>query len=153
MSPTWFNMRKMRIQCWFATAVSLAFPLKTSGQHRSALDNINIVNSQGRTRTSRRTLSELHFDCEVRSLGECLDREKNVSGRIRCSFLFAVCLQDSVLAFHEHGMQGRSLKDNEVTQEVYDHTRTFRVIGSDRYVVRMIEISFLQHARVISIVD
>ena len=31
-------------------------------------------------------------------------------------------------------MQGRSLKDNEVTQEVYDQTRSFRVIGSDRYV-------------------
>jgi hypothetical protein len=78
------------------------------------LDNINIVNSQGKPRLSRRTLSELHFDCEVRSL---------------------VCLQDSVLAFHEHGMQGRSLKDNEVTQEVYDHTRSFRVIGSDRLIV------------------
>jgi len=72
-------------------------------------NNITIVNSQGRPRSSRRTLSELHFDCEVRSL---------------------VCLQDSVLAFHEHGMQGRSLKDNEVTQEVYDHTRSFRVIGN-----------------------
>ncbi|CAF1266067.1 unnamed protein product [Rotaria sordida] len=77
-------------------------------------NNIAIVNSQGKPRTSRRTLSELHFDCEVRSL---------------------VCLQDSVLAFHEHGMQGRSLKDNEVIQEVYDHTRSFRVIGSDRLIV------------------
>ncbi|CAF3751071.1 unnamed protein product [Rotaria socialis] len=77
-------------------------------------NNITIVNSQGKPRTSRRTLSELHFDCEVRSL---------------------VCLQDSVLAFHEHGMQGRNLKDNEVTQEVYDHTRSFRVIGSDRLIV------------------
>ncbi|CAF2398571.1 unnamed protein product [Rotaria sp. Silwood2] len=77
-------------------------------------NSITIVNSQGKPRTSRRTLSELHFDCEVRSL---------------------VCLQDSVLAFHEHGMQGRSLKDNEVTQEVYDHTRSFRVIGSDRLIV------------------
>ncbi|CAF0976179.1 unnamed protein product [Didymodactylos carnosus] len=56
-------------------------------------NNITICNSQGRLRTNRRTLSELHFDCEVRSL---------------------VCLQDSVLAFHKHGMQGRSLKDNEV---------------------------------------
>ncbi|CAF4449415.1 unnamed protein product [Rotaria magnacalcarata] len=78
------------------------------------VNNITIVNSQGKPRTSRRTLSELHFDCEVRSL---------------------VCLQDSVLAFHEHGMQGRNLKDNEVTQEVYDHTRSFRVIGSDRLIV------------------
>ncbi|CAF1132541.1 unnamed protein product [Adineta steineri] len=77
-------------------------------------NNITIVNSQGKPRTSKRTVSELHFDCDVRSL---------------------VCLQDSVLAFHEHGMQGRSLKDNEVTQEVYDQTRSFRVIGSDRLVV------------------
>ncbi|CAF0992499.1 unnamed protein product [Adineta steineri] len=77
-------------------------------------NNITIVNSQGKPRTSKRTVSELHFDCDVRSL---------------------VCLQDSVLAFHEHGMQGRSLKDNEVTQEVYDQTRSFRVIGSDRLIV------------------
>lgn len=77
-------------------------------------NNISIVNSQGKPRASRRASSELHFDCEVRSL---------------------VCLQDSVLAFHEHGMQGRSLKDNEVSQEVYDQTRSFRVIGSDRLIV------------------
>lgn len=29
-------------------------------------------------------------------------------------------------------MQGRNLKDNEVTQEIYDQTRLFRVIGNDR---------------------
>jgi len=93
------------------------------------LDNITIVNSQGKPRTSRRTLSELHFDCEVRSLGK--EKKQNNIKFIYFVF-FEVCLQDSVLAFHEHGMQGRSLKDNEVTQEVYDQTRSFRVIGSDR---------------------
>lgn len=45
---------------------------------------------------------------------------------------FQVCLQDSVLVFHKHGMQGRSLKDNEITQEINDQTRSFRVIGNDR---------------------
>ena len=29
-------------------------------------------------------------------------------------------------------MQGRSLRANEITQEVYDETRVFRVIGRDR---------------------
>jgi len=77
-------------------------------------NHISIVDSYGKTRTNGQTLSGLDFDCGVRSL---------------------VCLQDSVLAFHEHGMQGRSLKDNEITQEINDQTRSFRVIGSDRMVV------------------
>ncbi|XP_032138804.1 mitogen-activated protein kinase kinase kinase kinase 2 isoform X4 [Sapajus apella] len=48
-----------------------------------------------------------------------------------------VCLQDSVLAFWSHGMQGRSLDTNEcpppssqVTQEITDETRIFRVLGA-----------------------
>ncbi|CAF1062813.1 unnamed protein product [Rotaria sordida] len=77
-------------------------------------NHINIVNSQGKPHTNRHILSELYFDYEIQSL---------------------VCLQDSVLAFHKHGMQGRSLKDNKVTQEIYDQTRSFRVIGNDRLVV------------------
>ena len=44
-----------------------------------------------------------------------------------------VCLADSVLAFHKHGMQGRSFKNSEVTQEIFDRTRIFKLLGSDRY--------------------
>lgn len=47
---------------------------------------------------------------------------------------FSVCLPDSVLAFHKHGMQGRSFKNGEVTQEISDPSRTYRVLGSDKYV-------------------
>uniref|UniRef100_A0A8C7WEG6 non-specific serine/threonine protein kinase n=1 Tax=Oncorhynchus mykiss TaxID=8022 RepID=A0A8C7WEG6_ONCMY len=47
----------------------------------------------------------------------------------------SVCLQDSVLAFWRHGMQGRSFKSNEITQEISDNTRIFRLLGSDRVVV------------------
>uniref|UniRef100_A0A8C9YKT6 Mitogen-activated protein kinase kinase kinase kinase n=1 Tax=Sander lucioperca TaxID=283035 RepID=A0A8C9YKT6_SANLU len=47
----------------------------------------------------------------------------------------SMCLQDSVLAFWKHGMQGKSFKSNEVTQEICDPSRVFRLLGSDRVVV------------------
>lgn len=76
-------------------------------------------------------MSELQFDHDVRSIGsELYSRSFFPTAR---SFCFQVCLQDSVLAFHDHGMQGRSLKENEMIQEIDDQTRFFRVIGADRY--------------------
>ena len=41
-------------------------------------------------------------------------------------------LPDSVLAFHPHGVQGRSLVTSEVTQEITDTTRVYRLLGNDR---------------------
>ncbi|KAM4681425.1 mitogen-activated protein kinase kinase kinase kinase 3 isoform 10-T13 [Amazona ochrocephala] len=73
---------------------------------------IKIVNLQGRLKSSRRLSSELTFDFQIESI---------------------VCLQDSVLAFWKHGMQGRSFRSNEITQEISDNTRIFRLLGSDRY--------------------
>ncbi|XP_043931390.1 mitogen-activated protein kinase kinase kinase kinase 2-like isoform X1 [Protopterus annectens] len=46
-----------------------------------------------------------------------------------------VCLQDSVLAFWKHGMQGRSLHANEVTQEITDKSRVFRVVGTNKDII------------------
>ncbi|NXE95807.1 M4K3 kinase, partial [Menura novaehollandiae] len=85
---------------------------------------IKIVNLQGRLKSSRKLSSELTFDFQIESIGK-LDF---------CSFL-PVCLQDSVLAFWKHGMQGRSFRSNEITQEISDNTRIFRLLGSDRVVV------------------
>ena len=45
---------------------------------------------------------------------------------------FSVVLADSVLAFHKHGMQGRSFKNGDITQEICDRTRIFKLLGSDR---------------------
>ncbi|NXH40958.1 M4K3 kinase, partial [Dicaeum eximium] len=90
---------------------------------------IKIVNLQGRLKSSRKLSSELTFDFQIESIGLslCLKTDS-------CSFL-PVCLQDSVLAFWKHGMQGRSFRSNEITQEISDNTRIFRLLGSDRVVV------------------
>uniref|UniRef100_A0A6Q2WQW2 Mitogen-activated protein kinase kinase kinase kinase n=1 Tax=Esox lucius TaxID=8010 RepID=A0A6Q2WQW2_ESOLU len=46
-----------------------------------------------------------------------------------------VCLQDSVLAFWKHGLKGISLHNNEVTQEITDESRIFRVLGTSRDII------------------
>ncbi|XP_076850673.1 mitogen-activated protein kinase kinase kinase kinase 3 isoform X2 [Brachyhypopomus gauderio] len=75
---------------------------------------IKMVNLQGRLKSNKKLSAELTFSFQIEAI---------------------VCLQDSVLAFWRHGMQGRSFRTNEVTQEISDSTRTFRLLGSDRTVV------------------
>lgn len=93
----------------------------------------------------------------------CLFRIRPLSGASGDNaVVFAVCLQDSVLAFWKHGLKGRSLQTNEVnltsitmmaslmyeegrndgilcclpqvTQEITDRSRVFQVLGTTRYV-------------------
>ncbi|XP_054281914.1 mitogen-activated protein kinase kinase kinase kinase 5-like isoform X5 [Macrosteles quadrilineatus] len=75
---------------------------------------IRIVTLQGRLKSNRKQISELQFDFPVESI---------------------VCLPDSVLAFHKHGVQGRSLKNGEVVQEIVDKSRSYRLLGSDKVVM------------------
>ncbi|WKY09364.1 hypothetical protein Q1695_002042 [Nippostrongylus brasiliensis] len=44
------------------------------------------------------------------------------------------CMQDSILAFHSHGVQGRCLSNNTVTQDISDMSKVYRVIGNDRVI-------------------
>uniref|UniRef100_A0A8P4G4I6 Mitogen-activated protein kinase kinase kinase kinase n=1 Tax=Dicentrarchus labrax TaxID=13489 RepID=A0A8P4G4I6_DICLA len=76
---------------------------------------IKIVNLQGKLKSSKKLST---------SDSRCVD-----------SSFSSVCLQDSVLAFWRHGMQGRSFRSNEITQEISDNSRMFRLLGSDRVVV------------------
>uniref|UniRef100_A0A4W5LII2 non-specific serine/threonine protein kinase n=1 Tax=Hucho hucho TaxID=62062 RepID=A0A4W5LII2_9TELE len=69
--------------------------------------NLNGNPSKGRT-------SKLTFDFSIETL---------------------VCLQDSVLAFWKHGLKGRSLHSDEVTQEITDESRIFRVLGTSRDII------------------
>jgi len=75
---------------------------------------VKIVTLQGRPKSNRKQLPHLNFDFTVESI---------------------VCLPDSVLAFHKHGVQGRSFKNGEVTQEIVDQSRVYRLLGSDKVVV------------------
>uniref|UniRef100_A0A8C1NK43 Mitogen-activated protein kinase kinase kinase kinase 6 n=1 Tax=Cyprinus carpio TaxID=7962 RepID=A0A8C1NK43_CYPCA len=75
-------------------------------------DTVRVVNLQGCL--SHQKTSELAFEFPIQTL---------------------VCLQDSVLVFWKHGLKGRSLQTNEVTQEITDRSRVFQVLGTTRYVV------------------
>ncbi|CAG9841015.1 unnamed protein product [Diabrotica balteata] len=75
---------------------------------------IRIVNMQGKMKVNKKQVSELRFGFRIDSI---------------------ICLPDSVLAFHKHGMQGRSLKNGEVTQEITDTARTYKLLGSDKVVM------------------
>uniref|UniRef100_A0A673ACE7 Mitogen-activated protein kinase kinase kinase kinase n=1 Tax=Sphaeramia orbicularis TaxID=375764 RepID=A0A673ACE7_9TELE len=73
---------------------------------------IQIVNLQGRP--SKELTAEMLFDFPVETL---------------------VCLQDSVLAFWKHGLKGKSFHSDEVTQEITDESRVFRVLGTNRDII------------------
>uniref|UniRef100_A0A671QNU2 Mitogen-activated protein kinase kinase kinase kinase n=1 Tax=Sinocyclocheilus anshuiensis TaxID=1608454 RepID=A0A671QNU2_9TELE len=75
---------------------------------------IKLVNLQGRLKSNRKLSTELTFNFQIEAI---------------------VCLQDSVLAFWKHGMQGRSFKNSEITQEISDNSRIYRLLGADRVVV------------------
>uniref|UniRef100_A0A8C5CT16 non-specific serine/threonine protein kinase n=1 Tax=Gadus morhua TaxID=8049 RepID=A0A8C5CT16_GADMO len=74
--------------------------------------NVKIVNLQGLP--TKELTHEMVFDFPIDTL---------------------VCLQDSILAFWKHGLKGRSLHSNEVTQEITDNTRLFRVLGTNRDII------------------
>ncbi|XP_039904795.1 mitogen-activated protein kinase kinase kinase kinase 2-like [Simochromis diagramma] len=73
---------------------------------------VKIVNLQGLP--SRQLAAEIVFDFPIETL---------------------VCLQDSVLAFWKHGLKGRSFHSDEVTQEITDESRVFRVLGTNRDII------------------
>lgn len=75
---------------------------------------VRFVNLEGKLKQFRRQLSEIHFDIKPESV---------------------VCLQGSVLAFHEHGLQGRSLHSGKVNVEMNDPRRNFRLLGCESIAV------------------
>jgi len=93
-----------------------------------------LVNLEGKLKSSRKQQTELVFDYTITAIGQyILFVFEVIDTEIRDLSFDTVCTADSVLGFHGHGMQGRSFKDNEVVQEIKDETRSFKLLGSDRY--------------------
>lgn len=68
---------------------------------------VKIISKSGRLKPARKLRSEISFDFDIEA---------------------AVCLPDSVLGFHKHGLQGRSYKDEAITQELNDPNKTFKLL-------------------------
>jgi hypothetical protein len=97
-------------------------------------DNVvKIITPQGMLKINKKQVSELKFHFNIENISKLLT--------ILEFYLFtyengvSVSLPDSVLAFHKHGMQGRSFKNGEITQEITDTSRTYKLLGADKYVL------------------
>lgn len=82
---------------------------------------IKIVNLQGKIKSSKKFSAELTFNFQIEATGKPLwtwlmfHIPPPAWNHLNLWVSFLVCLQDSVLAFWRHGMQGRNFKSNEVT--------------------------------------
>ncbi|XP_030381592.1 mitogen-activated protein kinase kinase kinase kinase 5 [Scaptodrosophila lebanonensis] len=119
-SASWFHSEDQDYDA-MATIVPRRELLKVVRVHQVEKDAIlvcygnvmQVVTLQGNPKQHKKMVAQLNFDFNVDSI---------------------VCLPDSVLAFHKHGMQGKSLRNGEVTQEIKDMSRTYRLLGSDKVV-------------------
>uniref|UniRef100_A0A914X879 Mitogen-activated protein kinase kinase kinase kinase n=1 Tax=Plectus sambesii TaxID=2011161 RepID=A0A914X879_9BILA len=73
-------------------------------------NKVQVTSLEGQLKSSRAAPAELLFDFRIESV---------------------VCLPDSVLAFHRHGVQGRSFLDGSLTQDLREDSKTYEVLGTD----------------------
>ncbi|MGH0156572.1 UNVERIFIED_CONTAM: hypothetical protein FKN15_031494 [Acipenser sinensis] len=84
----------------------------TSWFTRSSAERVMLVDLQGAVKSQRKQLSEVSYSFAVES---------------------AVYFEDSILALWKHGWQRRDARFSEVLQDWTETSKTFRLVGSDRY--------------------
>uniref|UniRef100_A0A182N2K5 Mitogen-activated protein kinase kinase kinase kinase n=1 Tax=Anopheles dirus TaxID=7168 RepID=A0A182N2K5_9DIPT len=122
-TSSWFNSTVEEMD-GMATVINRRDTLRPIKVHQIEKDAIlvcydrfvQIVDIQGFPKQSRKLISRVEFSFVIESI---------------------VCLTDSVLAFHKYGVQGRSLRNGEITQEITDTSRIYELIGSDNKVVML----------------
>lgn len=122
-TSSWFNSNVEEMD-GMATVINRRDTLRPIKVHQIERDAIlvcydkfvQIVDVVGSPKQSKKYISRLEFSFNIDSI---------------------VCLTDSVLAFHKNGMQGRSLRNGEITQEITDISRIYELIGSDSRIVML----------------
>uniref|UniRef100_A0A8C9VB53 non-specific serine/threonine protein kinase n=1 Tax=Scleropages formosus TaxID=113540 RepID=A0A8C9VB53_SCLFO len=108
-------------------------PSPSPGGKRLQFDIVRLSNA-GSAQPGKGT----HWDrwtVKIVDLRGCPSREFTSELTFNFAIETLICLQDSVLAFWKHGLQGRSLHSNEITQEITDESRAFRVLGTNRDII------------------
>jgi hypothetical protein len=94
---------------------------------------IEMVDLRGHPKTTKKIgLSKFEFDFKVDGMGENCNDDDDVDMLNDKSLLSVVVQNDSILAFHSHGMQGRSLRNGAITQEITDPSKTYKLLGSEK---------------------
>ncbi|XP_058838861.1 mitogen-activated protein kinase kinase kinase kinase 3 isoform X1 [Topomyia yanbarensis] len=122
-TSSWFNSNAEEMD-GMATVINrrdTLRPIKVHQIERDAIlvcyDNVvQIVDVLGFPKQSKKYISRLEFSFNIDTI---------------------VCLTDSVLVFYKNGMQGRSLRNGEITQEITDTSRIYELIGSDNRIVML----------------
>lgn len=93
---------------------------------------IEMVDLSGHPKTTKKIgLSKFDFDFKVDGMGE-FQATSHSNSSDSCNWSTVVVQNDSILAFHSHGMQGRSLKNGAITQEITDPSKNYRLLGSEK---------------------
>lgn len=96
---------------------------------------IEMVDLRGHPKTTKKIgLSKFEFDFKVDGMGEKMEPAGARIVFIAFASFPVVVQNDSILAFHSHGMQGRSLKNGAITQEITDTSKTYKLLGSEKFV-------------------
>uniref|UniRef100_A0A8C2K3Z7 non-specific serine/threonine protein kinase n=1 Tax=Cyprinus carpio TaxID=7962 RepID=A0A8C2K3Z7_CYPCA len=101
----------------------------------TGLDSVHTVTLDGSAKCHRH-LMDVSFKLDIDAVGECVCfscvfNEQELHHNTQT--LFSVYHDETLIAVWKHGWQRRCQGSSEILQEITDHKKTFRLLGTDRY--------------------
>lgn len=134
------QLNVVNVSQWEKDTILVCYDYKNSvngaiGDGGSGGHIVQLVNMNGKPKTKTKGNSAVISGGES---GVLSSSSSSSSSEIQFDFAVdsIVALRDGqLLAFHKHGLQGRSFMTNQVTQETADESKEFRLLGSDNLVI------------------